>query len=168
MIQLMTTSLIRANSFVDSNVDDKSINTAIMLAQETMLQPKLGAALYKVLISGDTLEPDYVTLMNDKVKNAMLYYTIFQLVQMKFAKVVNTGVSISEHTNARTVELGELRQMQNVIEGFYTFYENELTAYLIENTDKFDEYDSENLGEIQADKIESTSIIFDYRKREVR
>lgn len=168
MILMTTTALIRQNDFVDSNVDDKSIDTAITLAQETMLQPKLGSALYHRLLEGieaDDLTTDEKILMKEKVKNAIIYYTIYQLAQIKFARIVNSGVVISDKTNANSVDISSLRELKSTLMGMYSFYENELTAYLLANSANFPLYDADNSADVEASKKESTDIVFNWEGR---
>jgi len=159
-INLVSKESIKANAYVDSNITDDTLDTAIQLAQEVNLKPVLGTALYEKITSdalAGTLDGDYKDLVDNRLQQVLTYYAIKYIIDNKFQRITESGISKEE--NSLTVV--ELRVIQGNIKSLYSSYEADLVEYLRASLDKFPEYDDVIEGEVTAEQRLASDALFD-------
>lgn len=157
---LIAPNRLRDNSYIDKNIRETDLTTSIMIAQETMLQPVIGTALYDALIDGkknDTLSDEYQELINGKIGDVLTYYTIYQLINTKVGMIGNSGVTKDE----KSLSLEELRSIRSNIKQIYIGYERILLNYLNAHVKEFDEFDDITEGGDNSKESEQTTTFFD-------
>lgn len=154
-ITIISVQDVKNNAYVDSNVDELSINNAIQLAQDIDLQNLIGTELYNYIIeTGDALEDPYLTLVLSKIKPLLVWQAVYNLVNLKTAKIATTSVAKDSNDNTNTLEIKDLNRLAGVIKGYKTHYERMLLTYLQKNGQDFPEY-----YEISDDGIEGTDTL---------
>ena len=138
----------------NGNIDNDKILPFINQAQNIHIQNYLGTDLY-VKIQADivagNLTGNYLTLVNDYIKDMLLHWTMVEYLPYAGVNISNGGIYTKnpENSTALTKE-----QVDSLIEKSRTtaeFYTNRFISYMDFNQSSFPEYTSNSNGDIQPD-----------------
>jgi hypothetical protein len=159
---LISPGRLKSASEVHSNVDDKIITRAIITAQDIEIEMILGSKLMdkikELITSGDISQganQKYKTLLEDHIENALIYYTMEELMDLVTFKVMNKGVMAREADEARPIGSTEMLSLKRRYRSKAEIYGDRLMRYLIQNSNLFDEYndpDSDISSEVPRGK----------------
>lgn len=152
-IYLIPISYIKEYSILDDNIDDKTIKTSILDAQEQYLEPILGTKLYDKLLS-DTengiLHSNYQTLIQSKIWPYMLHAVCYKVALNLIYRVTNTSVVKDQNQTSTPISLQELNVMREERLQGMKYTEKKLRLYLQNNTTMFPEYYDIDIEGVQA------------------
>ena len=130
---------------LNGGVEDSVMVPAIILAQDKYLQQYLGTDLLNKLksdISGDGVAGDYVTLLDNYVRKATVWWTMVELLPNLYVKLDNGGLVIRTSDKTTPISSDDLhREIENARQNAQ-FYTSRLVEYLCANQSLFPEYTS--------------------------
>lgn len=100
----ITTNDLKRNTIVDGNVDIDKFIQFIKIAQEIHIQNYLGGSLYNKIsdeIIAGTLSGDYLTLVQDYLKDMLIHFAMVDYLPFSAYQVANGGVF--KHTSENSV-----------------------------------------------------------------
>ena len=127
---------MKANNFLDENIDEKYIRVAIEVAQQMWIEPIIGSGIYDELqtqINAGTLTALNTTLLTDHIQPAMEYWTLYELVEPLLYKFNNKNIAKKNSDNSSPIELNEAVHLKNKFKNIAEYKTERLRLYLIEN-----------------------------------
>lgn len=164
-ILFINEELIKSRTAVSQGIDGKQLLPVIKLAQDKFIMPALGTSLYNRLqqgVSNNDLNPDEKTLLNDYVTDALLWFTIGEMVIMTSFQFFSKGVMQKTSEESNSPSKGQLELLQRNYMSNGEFYKTRLIDYLRENSELFEQYLNYGSGfDVIAPQIKAyTSPIF--------
>lgn len=148
---LVSPKAVKESGELSLNVDDSMIGASIRVAQKVYLYDVLGD-LIPVLqekvynkIKGlpdsidDAENAAYKTLLDDYLKDALIYKTIYDLYVRASFKIRNLGAVQNTDSNAMGVSLEDCKYMQNYVETMYNDALNKMAKFICENEEALPE-----------------------------
>ncbi|WP_428329051.1 hypothetical protein [Mucilaginibacter sp.] len=165
---------IKANSIIETNVDSKIIANTIFEVQDLELKPLLGADLFAAIanevlsastISGYTITPVNLELLEDYIKPFLIYGTLsYGFVPLHY-KLTNKGVNRKNDENATTANFNELQQVKDNYDNKFATYKQRLIKHLEvdlnENLDVVSDSSGESTGWYLPDNTFNLSEFFE-------
>lgn len=145
-------------SFLDDNIDEKSIKVALLDVQETMLQPLIGTNLYEKLSSGirnGDLGQDYLKLLDTQIKKCLIHGTMWKLAINLVYRYTNSSISKDSNANSTAISIQELNVLRQERESSYNYHAKALTDFMTINQSKFPEYFNVRLGDISPETVQN-------------
>lgn len=143
MTRFITDEELKADGFINKNLEPEYLNTAAEEAQLIWLKEILGDGLYNKLdelVSAKTVYGIYEELLNEYVKIYLKYKIIALLCVPLNFKVRNAGVITQFSNEMNSSPIAETKY----IEEFYTqkadFFANRLSIFLNKNSKNIPEY----------------------------
>ena len=93
---------LKANSPIQSNVDDDLLKPLIILAQDKYVEPILGSTLYAKIIAdvqSGTIAGNYKTLLETHIQPMVVQYTLAEGLTQIHSQITNKGV-LNKHSDA--------------------------------------------------------------------
>jgi hypothetical protein len=145
MAHLISTTNLKALSYITSNVDDLLLSTLITRVQDTVLESILGSQLFNRLLTGindndlnanetDLLDNYIAPCLVSAVERRSIDMTTLELRQIGLSKVSSEGVSTASET--------EMNRVDNSLNKDYNFYRERLIRFLKLNYTLYPEYTS--------------------------
>lgn len=143
-ITLINIKDVKANTIVESNVDEKVITNAILEVQDLELQPVIGkitlnrlkSEVEQVLtVSGYTLSNFDKTLIEDFIQPFLIFGTLVNSFVPIHFKFTNKGVQKKNDQNSQTADSKELEMLRSHYTGKFENYKKRLIDYLNEDND---------------------------------
>jgi hypothetical protein len=145
MAHLISTTNLKALSYITSNVDDLLLSTLITRVQDTVLESILGSQLFNRLLAGvndDDLNANETDLLDNyiapclvaAVERRSIDMTTLELRQIGLSKVSSEGVSNASEN--------EMNRVDNSLNKDYNFYRERLIRFLKLNYTLYPEYTS--------------------------
>lgn len=134
---------VKENSVVDDNVDMKLILPTIWQCQRQYIEAYLGSQLYDSIASSiiaGTLAGDDLTLVNEYVADALLYWVVYELQVPLTFKMRNVGTSKERSDFSDPIDLKQLARIENRFKKKAEYFSERLTSYLCANTDLYPLY----------------------------
>lgn len=136
---------------VHSNVDSKMIVPIIKTCQDMYILPLLGTALFERLQAGidaNNLTADETNLLNNYIRDCLIYYVVSELPDTLSYQFWNKGVLRKTNEGSETASQSELIDLKNKYKNWAEFYGERIVKYLIENANngKFSEYINPGTG----------------------
>lgn len=133
MVRLISTTELKTDGFVNNNLEEEYLYSAIDEAQDIFLREILGDSLYEAMedkVNNQTLSDEYLTLYTNHIKIYLKYKVLSLLCVPLTFKLRNAGV-VSQYSNEiQTTTLEDTKYL----EGFYAqkadFYANRMTKFL--------------------------------------
>jgi len=152
-INFINEEFIKSRTAVSVGIDGKQLKPVIKLAQDKYILPALGSNLYNRLQAGvenDDLNLKEIDLMNNYIADALLWFTMGELVTMTSFQFFSKGVfqKTSEESNAPSKGQLELLERRYISNG--EFYKQRLIDFLRANEADYPQYLS---GVAQLDTI---------------
>lgn len=140
---------IKANTYVDENVDEKSLRVAIELAQQLNIEPIIGSGIYAELqtqITAGVLTALNTTLLTTYIQPALEYWTLHELVEPMTYKFQNKNVARKNSDNSNPIDLDEVVHLKNKFKNIAEYKQDKIKLYLIENSTDYPLYDNPGNG----------------------
>ena len=140
---------IKENSTLATSFDDEKLLPFIVTAQEKYILPLLGSNLYNdiqaevkaFLQSGTPITANYVSLINNYVKNTLMHYTLYEAVPFLNFNLTNINVAKKNSEFSQASAVGEVTYIRNIIKSTCQYYADRLEAHLIaEASTKYPKY----------------------------
>lgn len=140
---LLTPDELKANGFLNANVDNEYVVPAIEEAQDVFLREILGDSLLNKLTElteAEQLDGKYEELVEGYVKYYLKYKTLGILCMSVNFKIRNMGVINQYGPEVGTTTLDETKYIQNYYVEKADFYANRMTRWLELNKKFISEY----------------------------
>lgn len=140
---LLTPDELKANGFLNANVDNEYVVPAIEEAQDVFLREILGDSLLDKLTElteAEQIDGKYEELVEGYVKYYLKYKTLGILCMSVNFKVRNAGLIQQYGNEMNSVGIEETKYFANYIESKAEFYENRLTTFLKKNIKYIPDY----------------------------
>ena len=142
-VQLLSVEKLKKNTDIEANVDDKVLNTNIMLAQRIEVQQLLGQTLYneiQLAVSGNTLTTPQTTLIQGYIQPYLEQMTIYYALPSIWAKMRNSSLVTEQGENSNSVGLNELKFRRDIIKNNAQFLGQRLVAFINLNISDYPSY----------------------------
>ena len=136
MTRLITVEELKADGFVNQNLENEYLYSAIDEAQDIFLREIIGDSLYETLqnkLSEANIDGVYQTLLDIYVKIYLKYKVLSLLCVPLNFKLRNIGIAQQFSNEVNTTSLEDTKYIQNYYEGKADFYANRLTKFLQTN-----------------------------------
>jgi len=141
---------------MNGNVDTDKFIQYVKIAQDKHIENYLGTDLLNKIqadIIADTLTGDYLTLVNDYVKPALLHFTMVEFLPYSNYTIANKGVFKHTSENSEGVSKEEIDYLLEKERDTAEYYTNRLIDYLNFNApSKFSEYYTNVNEDVYPDK----------------
>lgn len=136
---------IKDNSNLNDNAFGKNLLPAIRQAQDIYCQQIIGATLYKKLIDlvdtgaiGDNENALYKELLDEYVRDYILYQTLVQIVPVLSVKLSNYGTTLSNDQYLVNLSQGDAELIEKHYSILADFYARRLQEFILNNCDALD------------------------------
>jgi hypothetical protein len=136
---------------MNGNIDTDKFIQYIAIAQDIHLQRVLGTDLLEALqtkVSGSTLSGNYLTLVTNWIKPALIHWAMVEFLPMQAVTVANGGIFRRDPENGTSLSSQEVDNLVNQERDFAVYYSNRLSDYLCNNMSLFPEYNSNTKEDI--------------------
>lgn len=145
----ITEQHIKELSIIDENIDAKLIQNAIREAEDMHIHPILGTALFnelKTQINAGSVSSANDTLLADYIKWSLIYWTMYEGVDIFTYKIRNKGIYKQTSENSTPIDLEETKRLMDNFLNKAEWYSQRLTNYLLENQATFPLYNNAGSG----------------------
>lgn len=141
-VLLIGVKLIKAESIIEENVDDKVLSKVILNVQEIQLKGILGKELYDTVCNEVTLKvadstyviPEPVNeMLNDYIKPFLVHATVAEFIAINNYKVSNKGVQKLNDNSSSSINASEIEYLKNYYDNYVSTYKSNLIKFLKEN-----------------------------------
>ena len=156
---LVTTDDLKNNTIIDGNVDTAKFIQFMRIAQEVHIQNYLGTSLYRSIqakIIAGNLAGDYLDLVNNYLKDMVIYFAMVDYVPFSAFQISNGGVYKHRSENSDTATKEEIDSLTEKYRQFAQFFTRRFLDYICDNSNLFPEYNSST----QSDMYPSTDADF--------
>jgi len=153
---LIPITYIKEYSIIDDNVDEKVVKTSILDAQEQLLEPIIGTALYDKLLedtANKTLTAPYQSLIVDKIWPFLLHAVAYKVALNLIYRITNTSVVKDDNEVSTAISLGELNIMRQEREAGMKYTQEKLVLFLLNNMSSFPEYQNYDVEGLAASTV---------------
>lgn len=140
-------NFLKENSEIDENVDQKLINPTIFLVQKKYIEKTLGTVLYNDLaakIIAGTLAGDDLTLVNEYIADAMIYWCMHELQVPLTYKFRNKSVNRNTDPNSQPASFEEHKYLRDYYKPNAQYFTERLEKYLCANSTLYPLYCTED------------------------
>ena len=141
---------------MNGNIDTDHFIQYVKIAQDKHIENYLGSDLInkiKADIVASSLSGDYLSLVNNEIKPALLHWTMVEYLPFSNYTIANKGVFKHTSENADSVSKEEIDYLIEKERNTAQYYTNRLIEYLTFNApSKFPEYYSNNNEDVYPDK----------------
>lgn len=165
MADFIQLSVLKEQTLIDLNVDDKLLVPTLRMVQDVYLQAILGTPLYEDIqnkIDADitmAAYPNELLLMRKYIKPTLMYYVCMHAPMALKYRMMNKGVMVKSSDNSQAAEAIELKVVKDEFKYIAETYAELLTKYLNENKTLFPLYGQQtNTGMESTDTNYTTGI----------
>ena len=136
MTRLITVEELKQDGFINQNLENEYLYSAIDEAQGIFLREIIGDSLYETLqnkLSEANIDGVYQVLLDLYVKIYLKYKVVSLLCVPLNFKIRNIGIAQQFSNEVNTTSLEDTKYIQNYYEGKADFYANRLTKFLQTN-----------------------------------
>ena len=136
MTRLITVEELKQDGFINQNLENEYLYSAIDEAQDIFLREIIGDSLYETLqnkLSEANIDGVYQILLDIYVKIYLKYKVLALLCVPLNFKIRNIGIAQQFSNEVNTTSLEDTKYIQNYYEGKADFYANRLTKFLQTN-----------------------------------
>jgi len=141
---------------MNGNIDTDHFIQYVKIAQDKHIENYLGSDLINKIksdIVATSLSGDYLSLVNNEIKPALLHWTMVEYLPFSNYTIANKGVFKHTSENADSVSKEEIDYLIEKERNTAQYYTNRLIEYLTFNApSKFPEYYSNNNEDVYPDK----------------
>ena len=142
---LITDKDLLSHSSMSGNVDTDKYKQYVSIAQDIHIQRLLGTDLLEKIqadIIAGTLAGNYLGLVTNWIKPALIHWTMVELLPMLAVTVANGGIYRHAPENANALTNDEVDSLVDQERDFAVYYSNRLVGYLCNNSTLFPEYNT--------------------------
>ena len=149
---LISPKEVKQSGELNLNCDDGQIGNSIRTAQNVYLTDVIGVELVqklqelvynKIKGSGTSIDDQdniaYKTLLNDYIKDALIYKTVIDLAMRASFKVRNMGVVQNSDTNVMAATIDDIKHLQNYVETMWNHSLNRMADFICANKGAYPE-----------------------------
>lgn len=133
--------------YVESNIDDNSLNSFILISQDVNIQSILGYNMYRYIIdalvsfpTGSSLSAKYLELLTDFVRPSLALWSIYNAYPNLLYKATNKSVVTKSSDDSNVISIKELEYIRTGIRNNAEFYDSRIKEFIMNNTTDFMEY----------------------------
>lgn len=134
-------------AYVESNIDDNSLNQFILLSQTINIQSNIGYDMYIHIIdqmiidgSGSTLSDEYQFILINYIYPALALWSIFNAFPSILYKATNKAIVTKHSDESREVGMKELEYLRSQIRNNAEYMDARTIEYIKNNINSFPEY----------------------------
>lgn len=133
------------SGYIDPNIDDDSLNSFILIAQNVRIQSVLGYNLYIRFINdinnfGAPQGNDYLFLMNNYIQPATALFAIYEAAPSLGFKITNKAVSQKSSEYGAPSSRQDIEYIRNQILNHAQFYSQRIREAITNNATAYPEY----------------------------
>jgi hypothetical protein len=150
-ILLISPDYIYQNTDVNTSVEAAKMTPYIRLAQDMWIEPLLGTKLMnKIKDDSDdgTIAGNYLTLRNDYLRPALVWFTYQEMLPSLNYKIDNGSIAQHNSENTSAVGMTEMNRRIEDAKKNSRFYAQRLQAYLCDNSSFFPELNTNTGSEV--------------------
>ena len=143
------------NTALNSNVDTDKFIQFIKIAQQIHIQNYLGGKLYDKIsadIIAGTLTGDYLTLVQDYVKDMLIHYAMVDYLPFSAYQIANGGVFKHNSENSTNATKLEIDSLVDKHRSFAQFYTRRFIDYMCFNNNLYPEYNENQNEDMYPDR----------------
>jgi hypothetical protein len=148
-VLLISEGKLKQFTNINSNVPLDTLRAEIQIAQDIELQPLLGTLFYNTLLSkvsstGNTLNADETTLVNDYIQPFLIQVSYFNAIPHLHYRTMNRGIVEGQMESASSVDIETMKYLRSIQKQRSDFYKQRLLDYLIlgNGQGKFPQYET--------------------------
>lgn len=152
---------IKAETFVDENVDEKTLTQSIIYCQEEYTKNILGTALYNEIkgqIEAGSLTADNTTLLQTYIQPALKWWVVYEAMDELHLKAMNKGIMEKSSDNSQPANLNDILELKNKYRNRAERMDQKTINFLCENDTTYPLYINPGTG---ADTIHPKSSTYD-------
>jgi len=160
---LISVQDVKDNSYLDNNIDDKTIKTAILNCQEQMIEPTIGSDLYDKLIAGisnGNLALSYQNLIVQKLWKPLIHGTLYMVARNLLFRYTNDSIVSSSNENSTAISVTDMLTLKNEEEINFQHHIKKLKLYLDDNSSTYPEYYTVSADGLAAQRNENAINFF--------
>lgn len=142
-ILFISEQTIKGSSFLSDNVDPKQLLPTVKAVQDRYILPLVGSKLYKKLqelVEGGSVNDPYKTLLDDFIRDTLLWYTLAHLPWPLMFKYLNKGVMQRTAETAQQPSFSDAQAMASWCRDFAEGYAQAAINHLRANASTYPEY----------------------------
>lgn len=165
-VLLITEKFVKGNSELDANISMNLIRPTIYYCQKEYIEKSLGTALYNDLIAKTILDPtlvaypDYLTLVNDYLADALLKWVMFEVQVPLWVKWRNKSTSTNTSDNSNPVDLKTIQFLEDKYKDKAQYFTQRMEKFLCANDTLYPLWDDCVDGGLDAEPTKPTTSIF--------
>lgn len=143
MVRLITNEQLKADGFINKNLEDEYLNTAVEEAQLVWLKEILGDNLYNTLeamVEAETITGIYEELLDEYIVVYLKYKVCSLLAVPLNFKLRNAGVVTQYSPEMNTSSLEDTKFIEEFYSNKADFFANRLSKFLLLNKKDIPEY----------------------------
>lgn len=148
-ILLISDQTIRDSSFLSDNVDPKQLLPTVKAVQDRYIRPLVGSKLYKKLqelVEAGAVGAPYKALLDDYIRDTLLWYTLAHLPWPLMFKYLNKGIMQRTAETAQQPSFSDAQAMASWCKDFAEGYAQDTINHLKANAKDYPEYDNPDCG----------------------
>lgn len=146
---LISVQQIKDRTGLHSNVQEQQVLPDIKYCQDAYIMPLLGTALMNKIQDGvenDNLAGQYLTLYNEYIIDALIYYVLSETPTTLTYQLYNKGLVRKSNETTTQPDVQEIFNMSNKYKARAEWYGQRIADYLLENSEDFIEYQNPGSG----------------------
>jgi len=150
---LISVQDVKDNSYLDNNIDDKTIKTALINCQEQMIEPVIGSKLYDYLIAGinnGNLPLAYQNLVVQKMWDPIIHGTLYMVARNLLFRLTNSSIVSDSNQNSTAIGRTDMETMRYEYQNSFQHHITKLQLYLNANAGAFPEYGQADSDDLPA------------------
>lgn len=140
---------------MNGNVDKDKVLQFMKIAQDIHVQNYLGTDLFEKLqadVVANTLTGNYLTLVNNYIKDALIHFTMMELLPFLSYTIANKGIYKHNSENSQNAEKLEVDFLIEKERDIAEHYSTRLVKYLCNNSTLFPEYSTNTDEDMRPDR----------------
>jgi hypothetical protein len=133
--------------YIDNNVDDNLLNSAILIAQNVLLQELIGYTMYNFIISGLISDPtgagfstQYLYIIENYIQPAVALMSLYNAFPTIWVRITNKSIVTKKGDDSESVNLATFNMIRNEIKNNYQFFSTRVIEYITNYPGDFNEY----------------------------
>lgn len=133
--------------YVESNIDDNSLESFIILAQDTQLQSAIGYTMYRKIMdtlisdpTGNSFSSQYTYIIQNYIMPEVALWAIYLAYPTLLYKPTNKAIVTKHSDESNPVGIRELEYLRSQIKSNAEFYDSRIVEYIKNYTNDFIEY----------------------------
>ena len=143
IVYFISETQLKQGTIIDENVDMKTLNPIIQIAQDQHIQPIIGSAIFnqlKTQIQANTLTALNTTLLDTYIVPALKMWTVYEYTIPGTYKYRNKNVGKQGGENNEAADIDTLFRLMDYWKDKAEWYSERVTKYLIENESSYPLY----------------------------